>query len=199
MALFSSSFDALAFAYRFDGTNVKTVRIGEIPAAGTGKGLSGLDGAAEAGNIKRIVDKQAAWIGCIIRARFMLPRVPCECRRPCCKGWMVSDNWRAAVREIAQYSEMKDRCFSGSGDVIYRTEIVARYFQRAEDKEALADIAARARVSDRTARTHYNLVHAMLHGTSASVGIEQLAMEYVDRSLMDAGIVGAEDDGFVEM
>lgn len=193
MALFKSTYDALTFAYNFNGTNVTSAKLGDVPPpAGNGKGLGGLDGAGEAGNIKRCVESQAPWIVNIIVARFMPSKMPCSCGRLCCSGWTKNLDWRKSVRELSQDDSIKKGVFGWAGDVVYRFEIVARYFARGE-KISLSDIATRARITDRSARRHYNLVNTLLRGSRHNKGLEDIAMDAVDAVLRKQGIVGDEE------
>lgn len=190
MALFNSAYSALTFAYNFNGTNTVSAHIGDVPPpSGNGKGLGGLDGAAEAGNVKRIVHDFGTVIEALVIARFAPPRVPCSCHRPCCSGWTPNIEWRASVRVLSQ--EVMQSCFNMAGDVLYRFEIVARYFERGE-KTSLTDISRKARVSERTARTHYNLISTMFHGSRNNKGLEDIALQTVDDALRKQGIVGEE-------
>lgn len=192
MPLFKSTQSALTFAYNFNGTNTVSAHIGDVPPpSGNGKGLGGLDGAGEVGNIKRIVEKQASWIANAIVARYMPSRLPCSCGRLCCSGWMKNLEWRRAVRELSQDESIQKSVFGWAGDVLYRFEIVARYFERGE-KTSLTDISRKARVSERTARTHYNLISTMFHGSRNNKGLEDIALQTVDDALRKQGIVGEE-------
>ena len=192
MALFKSTYEALTFAFNYNGSNTVTAHIGDTPPpSGNGRGLGGLDGAAEAGNIKRIVESQTPWVFNLVVARFMQQKLPCSCGRLCCSGWAKNLEWWRAVRELSQDDSVQKTVFGWAGDVLYRFEVVARYFERGE-KSSLSDIAKRARVSSRTARTHYNLIATMFHGSRLNKGLEDIALSTVDEALRKQGIVGEE-------
>lgn len=186
MALFRSAHDALRFAYNFNGTNVTRTLIGEIPK-GTGKGLGGLDGAAEAGNIKRIVCSKGSLVEALVIANFSPHIIP----RSISKGWYVSLGWISAIRYLARLTE--ERCFCGVGDEVYRGKIVAKVFGR--ERESITDIGMSASVSRATAYRHFKKVKKyILGGRTGDKGIFQKSMELLDEEFSKMGIVGNEDD-----
>ena len=187
--LFKSTYDALRFAYNFNGTNFSSPKIG-IQPSGNGNGLGGLDGAAEAGNIKRIVNSHSQWIRALIECRFLPSRLPCSCRRPCCCGWAINSEWKQAVLTLSKDDGIVSNAFSFSGDALYRMDLIGRYFSRIQEKEPIADIAARARVNERTARRHYSLLIKLLRGTSTAAGMEDIAIKAVDATMRIDCVVG---------
>lgn len=196
MALFTSAYSALTFAYHFNGTNVVTPSLG-LPTQGNGRGLGGLDGAAEAGNIKRIVSGFGADCQAVIVARFMPDRMVCNCGRQCCKGWYTNLGWISALRHIAEM--LKQDCFNGSGDAEYRKDIVAQYFLKKQQREHMDEIAGRLMrrsrdrsVSTSTAYRHLKAVTVFLRSTKTRKGAEQVYLDAVDAELRRAGIVGDE-------
>lgn len=185
MFLFKSAYDALLFAYNFNGTNVTRTLIGEIPK-GTGKGLGGLDGAAEAGNIKRIVSSKGADVESVVVAKFAPHIIP----RSISKGWYVSLGWISAIRHLARITE--ERCFCGAGDDEYRGKIIAKVFGR--ERESITDIGLSASVPRATAYRHFKKARKyILGGRTGEKGIFQKAMEKLDEEFTKKGIVGNED------
>lgn len=186
MAIFKSAYDALTFAYNFNGTNCTHAMIGEIPK-GTGKGLGGLDGAAEAGNIKRIVCSKGADVEAVVVAKFAPHIIP----RSISKGWYVSIGWLSAIRHLARLAEKK--CFAGSGDEEYRGRIIAKVFGR--EKEAITDIGEKASIPRATAYRHFKAARRyILGGRTGDKGILQTAIDAIDDEFRMMGIVGNEDD-----
>jgi len=192
MAVFKSTHTALTFAFNFDGTNVTTPKIGLPPPAGNGKGLGGLDGAAEAGNIKRIVHECGRYAENIAKARFMPKRLPCSCKRPCCMGWTPNFEWKSAVREIAD--EIQAVCFDGRNAYDYQARVVGRYFSKEMERENFADLADAVGFSERTVRRHFDQVSSFLHGNKTYKGSEQVVIERIDNALRYAGVVGEDDE-----
>lgn len=104
--LFKSTHEALIFAFRHAGQqSPKTpmTYLMKTEQLGSGKGLSGLDGAAQAGfilaEVCRLPDDQHN----IIVARY--GHVLHEC--PCCEQETPSDEWRAAIDALSHCVELE--------------------------------------------------------------------------------------------
>lgn len=74
--LFRSAYDALAFAYRYNSQQYSPTPMAKLMrgSIGSGKGLYGQDGAAQAGMIRGRLDPLQAWEKAAIAARFALDR-----------------------------------------------------------------------------------------------------------------------------
>ncbi len=87
--LFRTPQDALTFAFNYSMQQQDRPLMDRLaaPAARTGKGLSGMDGAGQAGMICRVIGsldnryEEAALI-----ARFAPRTIVCNCKSPCCAG-----------------------------------------------------------------------------------------------------------------
>lgn len=191
MPIFRSTYEALTFAFNFNGQNVVTATLGLPPAGGNGRGLGGLDGAAEAGNIKRIVKLSGEFSENVAIARFMPKRIPCSCRRLCCQGWIPNLEWRGAIRHITR--EIQGVCFDGHADSEYRNRVVGRYFMKEAEREPFVSIAAVGGFSERTVKRHFEQVRQFLGGNKTQKGSEQILMDRIDAALRDAGVVGEID------
>lgn len=104
--LFKSTHDALVFAFNYAGQqSPKTPMTSLMRSAqiGTGKGLSGLDGAAQAGfilaEVCRLPDDQHN----VIVARY--GRVLHECQ--CCGQDAPSEEWRSAIDALSHCVELE--------------------------------------------------------------------------------------------
>ncbi len=105
-APFKSAHSALIFAFNYAGqqspkTPLTTLLRG--PGIGRGVGLSGLDGAAQAGMILRALDslpKDQRWV---LTVRFGDLRSEC----PCCGQPAPSDDWREAIAGLAGCVELE--------------------------------------------------------------------------------------------
>lgn len=104
--LFKSTHEALTFAFRHAGQqSPKTpmTYLMKTEQLGSGKGLSGLDGAAQSGfilaEVCRLPDDQHN----IIVARY--GHVLHEC--PCCEQETPSDEWRAAIDALSHCVELE--------------------------------------------------------------------------------------------
>lgn len=104
--LFQSAHAALLFAYNFHGSPAMSIMNRMIINPGDtiappSKGLAGLDGAAQAGMIRRHVAGLGKFHESLIIAEFA-PRVhPCSCRSSCCSGYTRNQEWSDAVNYIA--------------------------------------------------------------------------------------------------
>lgn len=74
--LFDSAYDALAFAYRFNAQQYAMTPMAKLMRwqIGSGKGLVGIDGAAQAGIILGLIDHLQEWEQAAICARFSIDR-----------------------------------------------------------------------------------------------------------------------------
>lgn len=189
MPVFRSAHEALTFAFNYNGSNTVSVHMGDVPPpAGNGRGLGGLDGAAEAGNVKRIVREFGAVTEALAIARFAPPRVPCSCHRPCCSGWTPNNEWRQAVRLLSQ--EVMKECFNFAGDVVYRFEIVSQYFLKEAERKPIELIASSIHLHKATAYRHFKAVRDYFRGTRTNEGVEQIALNLIDERLRAIGVVG---------
>lgn len=104
--LFRSTHAALTFAYNFQGNPAMSIMNRMIKNPGDSdapppKGLAGLDGAAQAGMIKRHVKNLGRFSEAMIIAEFAPRRYPCSCRSACCSGHTRNHEWSDAVNYIA--------------------------------------------------------------------------------------------------
>ena len=188
MALFRSAYEALTFAFNYNGTNLKPLLLGPPPKA-TGRGLGGLDGAAEAGNIRRIVHDLGHFFENFIIARFAPRCTICSCRRRCCRGWYTNPEWWEAIIEITK--DVQQVCFENRGEVRYRQQLVSRFFTPKEEKRTQKDIALEWRVSESTVKRHEDLLARFLGSKDKRhPGREFFVMKAIDEKLSEAGIVG---------
>lgn len=96
---------ALAFAFNFSHGSVKKPFLASLAGASRpGRGLSGLDGAGQAGLIRAAVHElKPAVREQIIIGRFAPRKLPCTCRRACCAGYILSFEWAQAVEWLTEH------------------------------------------------------------------------------------------------
>ena len=181
MALFRSAYEALTFAYNFNGTNLKPLLLGPPPKA-TGRGLGGLDGAGEAGNIKRIAEGISKQVTAWVWATYLPNRIPCHCGRRCCQGWEENEQWSDAVVEMA-------KLVFGSGRIL----ITKQYFSEKAYRMPVAEIARIESISERQAYYLLKTVVTFFRGTKKQRGVGQICLDAVDQALRKQGIVGDEE------
>jgi AraC-like DNA-binding protein len=194
--IFREAHQALNFAHNFSRGSLDRPSMLKMAdkVKLSGKGLAGLDGAAQAGFILREVQRLDKLHQHIVLAKF-LPRTS-HC--PHCGQDVPSLEWLEAIRHV---SDAAQRSGVLSGHLIHRTVrdgIVARYFGQ---KITLGDLAAKAGISDRTVTDQNGKITIWLRGSrlvkkgrgqfdAGTKGEEARAMERIDALLRDAGIVG---------
>lgn len=105
-ALFTSTHAALTFAYHYAGQQSPRTPMSKLMqggALGSGKGLVGVDGAAQAGMILAAVDRLPREQRHVITVRFGDVRDDC----PCCGQPAPTDEWSDAVDALSHCSELE--------------------------------------------------------------------------------------------
>lgn len=191
-ALFHNAHAALSFCFNFSGQYQRpAMNHAAAPARGLGKGLSGMDGAAQAGIINSELKKLDFLKQAILTARVAPRSMRCECRRLCCSGKMANTDW---VRAIDTITDKTKELLNGSHtDYAMRCALVKRVY---DDHSTLDQIAERFDVHRNTAGAHYGHIHRWLLGQKATnispavEGIETVAWMQIETILRNAKIVG---------
>jgi hypothetical protein len=107
MELFKNAHEALFFAHRFSSQQYAQSPMAKMMERGPGggpigqgKGLVSLDGAATAGMILGRVERLSELHRACIVARFAERTDEC----PCCNGQRMSDDYKAALLQLAQWA-----------------------------------------------------------------------------------------------
>lgn len=97
--LFKSAHEAMTFALNYRGQPALSVmnRMGQDPSGMPGKGLSGLDGAAQAGIIRHKLSTLGQLHERILIADIAPRSYPCPCRSYCCSGFTRNQEWVDAI------------------------------------------------------------------------------------------------------
>lgn len=164
--MFNSTHDALVFAYNFRGSPRRVIF--EMPQEG---GLGGLDGAAQAGLIRRKVKSLGALEEAIIIAKFAPRAWECSCGASCCKGSKVNFEWHGAITEIA-------RAIKGTKRFGQNLKMVRKYFR---EKISLKEVAQGQDEKESTAI--FNAFRKMMKEKEQVVDIK------IDDLLKDCGII----------
>lgn len=127
-ALFKSVNHALAFAMNFThGTIKRSGVVKMMGGGGTGRGLAGLDGAAQAGMIKQALEALPSVYAHVLIARFAPQSEPCTCKRWCCRGWRETQEWHGSIDWLTEH--IFEIGLTGNiAHIKFRRSVVARYF-----------------------------------------------------------------------
>ena len=127
--LFRSAHEALVFALNYSGQAYDRPlmnRMADEPHRSSGKGLVGLDGAAQAGMIRAELSMLAPVLQAALIARCGPQSTPCACKHACCSGQKPNPEWNEAIAVLSSYSlsVLSGRVSNGK----LRRGIVAKHF-----------------------------------------------------------------------
>lgn len=192
--LFKNLHAALTFAFNFrmqqyDRPLMNRVAAG--PSAGEGKGLSGVDGAGQAGMIRAELDQLAPLHRAVLIAGAAPSQILCECRVSCCSGWKINPEWQDAMSQVV--SAAAAGALSGC---VSNGRLRSALIQRLLGAEvSLSKLAERYEVSERTAEAHSAKLKRWLFGypakgdEEAKPGIHQQAHRALLERLQAGGML----------
>ena len=198
--LFRNAHDALRFAFNFSGQAYDRPMMNRIaaPALGSGKGLVGLDGAAQAGMIRSEVQALGRLPEAVIIARISPRYTPCSCGAACCSKKRPNREWVESISYLADH--VRRTALAGcTSNGLMRREYVVRYFTRKDDRASLDSLAAKYNVSRNTVSAHSTKVATWLGGVPAQkdkpdkptmIGMERAAFDAIEHRLFAIGMVG---------
>lgn len=157
--IFTSAHSALMFAMNFSHGTLKKNALDQAVRDG-GRGLSGLDGAAQAGMILAELSRLTGLRQHILTARYTVATSPCTCRSPCCSGEMENVAWKESIDWLAEYVLVAGLTGTISHFRLRRC-IIRRYFGV---KDPLVSIANACGVHRHTAENHNKAVVEHLRG-----------------------------------
>lgn len=180
--LFRSAHAALVFALNYSGQAYDRPlmnRMSDEPSRSSGKGLHGLDGAAQAGMILAELSRLAPVHGGILTARIAPRYTPCSCRVACCSKRRPNTEWEVAIDEVSRFAiNALSGCVSNGR---LRRGIVCRFFG---SHVSLGKLAEDCSVSAPTAGSHNARISKLLRGE------ELRAWESFEARLRETGMVG---------
>jgi len=192
--LFNTAHQALSFAYNFSESTLNRPIMNRLADKfkRTGKGLSGMDAAGQAGIILRHLRKLPRLHQMVLIARFASRDSEC----PCCGGAVRSLIWMGAIREISDAAVTQ----ALTGHITMRAlrdGIVMRYFG---EEIRLGKLAKAAEVAPNTASKQNSEICRWLRGSRKPPpgekqpikGLEQMALDDAEGVLWDSGIIGAD-------
>ncbi|MDR3087791.1 MAG: hypothetical protein LBU45_07565 [Azoarcus sp.] len=183
--LFESTHAALTFAFHFSGQNYqRPVMNRMVKNEPSGKGLGGLDGAAQAGMIRAEVSALGRIAEAVITARYAPATLDCSCRAPCCCRHKPNPEWRNAIATIADH--MRTTALAGcTTTALMRRDYVIRYFSGHPSIDALS---ARHGLHRDSVSAHVAKVSRALY-TKKGGGLENEAFSAVDARMKACGMV----------
>jgi len=161
--LFASAYDALAFAFRFNAQQYSPTPMARLMRGqiGSGKGLVGIDGAAQAGFILGVVERLGEWEKAALAARFALDR-------------KVLFKARDTLITPAM---------AALGTGVHKRRVVDAMVQKHFGaKVKLKDIAEAYQVNKNTMTDNWRIIRKTLHD------VECRAMDKAERVLVEAGV-----------
>ncbi|WP_175796574.1 hypothetical protein [Burkholderia anthina] len=175
--IFRNAREAIVFALNFSGAQYSTSSLGNLAQAGaigSGRGLSGLEGAAQAGMVKRRLAELDAHLLAALIARCS----PLKVKDPSGEAFTDGEAWAQAVSEMATYlGSLRD--FDSASDVVMRCA-VRKYFG---EKQTIQEIADKARMHRVTANNQHTTIKRALEG------IEAEAWDVFSKSLSVGGML----------
>lgn len=180
--IFASTHAALKFAFNFSHGMVKKNFLAQVQGGGgNGRGLAGLDGAAQAGMILCELDQLTAVRRECITGKLAPQTEPCSCRSRCCRGVVENRTWAAAVEYLTEYV-LLERLTGSISHQRLRRSVVMKYLGV---KVHLVEIAQLCGVHRDTASDLNKRVVTQLRDE------ERIGMHEIDGRLKGAGIVSA--------
>ncbi|MBB2981762.1 DNA-binding protein [Paraburkholderia tropica] len=159
--LFRTPQDALVFAFNYSMQRQDRSLVDRMaaPSPRTGKGLSGNDGAGQAGMIRRELEQLTELDRAVLVARFAPKSWPCACGSACCSGHMANPEYVAAIRTLEQAAMSK---LAGHLS-LYRLRV--RLVEKAMGaKVEINALAKECGVSENTAAAHWKIIREWISG-----------------------------------
>jgi hypothetical protein len=177
--LFASAAAAVAFALNFTGQNYQKAAINRMFGAPgpVGKGLGGLDGAAQAGMIKAELAAVGLLGEAIIVAEMAPKTRPCDCKALCCSGEITNPEWAASIGVLSNVAKELKIC---PAYMNVRANLLRRFF--GVDLE-ITEIAKMCGVSRDTVSTHNSKL------VSTFTALKKKAWADFDARLVNVGMI----------
>jgi len=188
--LFLSVQDAVKFATQFNHEVIPRSSMNQMmsPSTGDNRGLSGLDGAGQAGIILCAVHELDTPLqGLTLVARTAPHYHTCSCGAPCCSRKIVNWAWMECISSIVTilYEQQESKRESGKRGIEYNIKLwralVCKFFG---EKSTLEEIAKSCEVSVDTVTSHKKLINPTLKRE------EREGWDNLDNRLRDIKLVG---------
>ncbi|WP_348995933.1 hypothetical protein ABFG95_11985 [Achromobacter sp. HNDS-1] len=184
--LFKSAHAALVFALNYSMQQYDRPlmnRKAAGPATGPGKGLSGVDGAGQAGMVRVELAKLTPIQQAALVASVAPQQLPCECKVSCCSGLKLNQEWANAIRDLttAAAAGALSGCLSNGR---LRSMLIQRLFGA---KVTLSQLAEDHKVDERTVSAHHAKLKRWMFGGAGEVGLHQQASQAFTHRLRACG------------
>lgn len=150
--IFSSVQEAVTFACNYSSQQYAMSPMAKLlqgPARGSGRGLVGLDGAGQASMVFAEIARLDYWQMVAVIASRATRSETCNCLRPCCRGWRMTELFREAVSQLA------DQAARDSREVLpvkaFRIAVLGKYFG---EKIHVLDEAEKLGIAEHPANRH---------------------------------------------
>ncbi len=188
-ALFESAHAALVFALNYSMQQYDRPLMNKAMSGrtqGDGRGLSGVDGAGQAGMIRAELARLPPLYRAVLIVSAAPSDFPCECKAACCIGRKVNPEWQAAMSEVttAAAAGALSGCVSNGR---LRSALIQRLFGA---RATLADLAERHGVDEKTAGAHSVKLKRWLFGAGRDLpGIHQQASRELSDRLAASKVI----------
>ncbi|MFP3186792.1 MAG: hypothetical protein RXS25_39500 [Paraburkholderia sp.] len=162
--LFRTPQDALVFAFNYSTQTRDRSAMDRMaaPSPRTGKGLSGNDGAAQAGMIRRELEQLTDIERAVLVARFAPRSSPCACGRACCCGHIPNPEYADAIRTLEQAA----MAILPSGTLVHYQLRRGLVEKATGIKIEIKALAIKCGVAERTAYAHWEVIKHWFLGTA---------------------------------
>jgi hypothetical protein len=143
--------------------------------------LSGIDGAGQAGMIRREVKMLGEFHEAIVIASFAPSSTPCSCRAACCSGAKINREWSEAIYIVTMAVMEKLTCKMSHYQL--RRGIVERQFGA---KQTISELAERCGVNRDTVSEHNSILTSWLTGDKKQTG-PNVKVGEISRAIAAAG------------
>lgn len=187
--IFEDAVHALRYAYSFNSQQYgKSLMARMYGPPGAGRGLSGIDGAGQAGFVLAEIEKISLVQQAVLFVRYSPPDYPCSCRADCCSRRKPNKAWQAVIDWLVEYhvAALMTGCVR---NVRLHRQLVRNALTR--EKSEYAALGKQYGVHAQTVAKHAVVINTALVGTRQHVGEMDKALVRADELLREAGIVGA--------
>jgi hypothetical protein len=110
--IFKNAVSALVFALNYSSLSYQRPLMNRLASAPSteGKGLGGLDGAAQAGMVRAELASIGLAGEAILIAEIAPKTRPCSCKAPCCSGEITNPEWAAAIGVLSNIAKELKIC-----------------------------------------------------------------------------------------